>query len=324
MTKVNKKQLERMPKLNLKEILNMTDIYILTGLVVLCLQALIFFFVKKEIPWILYNNSIIIIGIIAIAYVDTHYTRGSFFRLARRLYLLPIIFILYAESQTFITLINPNLYDSVLAKWDLTLFGCYPTDVIHKIATPWLTEILQFCYMNYFVIFILIAVELHILHDDKLFTEFCHIIFFSFILMYGLYYIMPAIGPRFYLYDFAKLNTDIPGLYLTNFFRDIINTGGGIPKSGVPNPQDYIYRDCMPSGHTWITVICIYFVIKHRMKLAWYVVPIGVGLIISTVYMRYHYLVDVLTGITFAILCIWIEPMVSSFLRNRFKFKKDS
>jgi len=183
MTKENKKQLEKMPKLDLKEILNMTDIYILTGLILLCLQAIFFFFADKDIPRILYTNSMIIIGIIAIAYLDTHYTRGSFFRLARRLYLMPIIFVLYSETQTFIGLINPNLYDSILSKWDLVLFGCHPNDILLKIATPWLTEFLQFCYMNYFLIFVLIAVELHLWHNDKLFSEFCNYVFFSFILI---------------------------------------------------------------------------------------------------------------------------------------------
>ncbi len=321
MTKQNKKQIEKMPKLNLKEILNMTDIYILTGLVFMGLQAVYFFLSSVEIPRILYTNTMLFIGVIAISYLDTHYTRGSFFRLARRLYLLPLIFVLYSESQVFIKLVNPTLYDNVLARWDLAIFGCSPNEVLRKIATPWLTEFLQFCYMNYFLIFVMIAVELHIWHNDKLFSEFVDYVFFSFILMYVLYYIMPAIGPRFYLYDFAKLNAELPGVYFTNAFRDFINTGGGIPKGGVPNPQDYIYRDCMPSGHTWITVTSIYFVIKYRMKLAWYIVPIGSGLIVSTVYMGYHYLIDVVTGAVFAIACIFIEPKIAMFFKHKLKFK---
>jgi len=321
MTKVAKKQPDKMPKLNLKEILNMTDIYLLIGLTFMSLQAIYFFFSNPETQRVLYTNSMLIVGIIVLAYVDTHYTRGSFFRLARRLVLLPLIFVLYSEAQVFIKLINPILYDNVLANWDLALFGCQPNDVLYKIATPWLTEFLQFCYVNYFVIFVLIAVELHIWHNDKLFSEFVDYLFFSFVLTYVLYYILPAIGPRFYLYDFAKLNAELPGVYLTNFFRDFVNTGGGIPKGGVPNPQDYIYRDCMPSGHTWITVTCIYFVIKHRMKLAWYIVPIGIGLIFSTVYMRYHYLVDVLAGLVFSVSCIFIEPKIAMFFKHKLKFK---
>jgi membrane-associated phospholipid phosphatase len=321
MTKVTTKQSGKMPKLNLKEILNMTDVYIIAGLAIMGLQAIYFFFSNPETQQILYTNSMLVVAIIAIAYVDSHYTQSSFFRLARRVILLPLIFVLYSESQVFIKIINPVLYDSVLANWDLALFGCHPNDILYKLATPWLTEFLQFCYVNFFAIFLLIAIELHIWHKDDLFSEFVDLIFFSFVLMYLLYYIMPAIGPRFYLYDFAKLNTDLPGVYLTNVYRDFVNTGGGIPKGGVPNPQDYIYRDCMPSGHTWVTLICIYFVIKHRMKLAWYVVPIGIGLIFSTVYMRYHYLIDVLTGTFFAVVCIFIEPKIAMFFQNKLKFK---
>jgi membrane-associated phospholipid phosphatase len=47
---------------------------------------------------------------------------------------------------------------------------------------------------------------------------------------------------------------------------------------------------------------------RFKSKLRWLFWIIGGGLIFSTIYMRYHYGVDLLAGIFFAIFSLWFEP----------------
>jgi len=50
----------------------------------------------------------------------------------------------------------------------------------------------------------------------------------------------------------------------------------------------------------------------------------GISLIIATVYLRYHYVVDVLAGIILAFVALGLESWIYSFLRSRNLIKKVS
>ncbi len=77
------------------------------------------------------------------------------------------------------------------------------------------------------------------------------------------YFIWPGIGPRFTLHNFETINQDLPGLFLTNFLREIVNSGESIP-AGTSNPAEVVQRDIFPSGHTMITLIVMY--LSFRLK----------------------------------------------------------
>ena len=62
--------------------------------------------------------------------------------------------------------------------------------------------------------------------------------------------------------------------------------------------------DVFPSGHTMITTSVLIFAFRHDRKVFWFLLPVGVGLIFSTVYCRYHYAVDVLAGLALAFVSV--------------------
>jgi membrane-associated phospholipid phosphatase len=167
----------------------------------------------------------------------------------------------------------------------------------------------------------MLGVEFTVREDDKFF-EFARMLIFGFFVSYLLYFFMPAIGPRFTVHEFGSLNTELPGLWLTNTFRDMVNAGGGV-FPGTENPAEIINRDCMPSGHTMMTFITIVIAFQFKSKYKWFVLIIGSSLIFSTVYLRYHYVVDVIAGVFFALLTLWMEPRIEKFLRNKgfYKYK---
>ncbi len=130
---------------------------------------------------------------------------------------------------------------------------------------------------------------------------------------------MPAIGPRFTLYEFSELNAHIPGVFITDFLRDFINSGGGIPADSL-NPAMDVNRDCMPSGHTMMTLLNIILAFRFRSKLRYAFLIIGSGLIISTLYLRYHYGVDVIAGIGCALISLYLEPFIRSKIKVRYEY----
>jgi len=63
-------------------------------------------------------------------------------------------------------------------------------------------------------------------------------------------------------------------------------------------------RDCFPSGHTELTLLVLYYSRKLHRKTFWRFLPFGIGIIVSTVYLRYHYAIDVAAGALLALLVI--------------------
>ena len=86
------------------------------------------------------------------------------------------------------------------------------------------------------------------------------------------------------------------GSFITNFVRDTLNA------------LEHNKRDCMPSGHTQIVLIVLYLAYRYEKFLFYLLFPIIGTLIASTIYLRYHYVVDLLVGATLAIGCMVFGP----------------
>lgn len=304
------------------KILTISDAYVLAMLVIYALLCVIFWAELKTPAIYLTSYVLVSVAVIAFAYLSHKYQDSKSIKLARRIYYIPIVYFIYSNVHHFIPIVNPHDYDNVLIAWDYAIFGVHPTVWLDQFATPILTEYLQFCYMMFYIIPFVIGIEFTLRHQDEKFYEYVRMIVFGFFFSYLLYFFMPAIGPRFTLHDFSLLNQELPGLYLTNIFREMVNAGGGILPTTI-NPANIVNRDCMPSGHTMMTCLSIYLAFKFSSKFKWIVAIIGVSLIIGTVYLRYHYVVDLIAGTIFAAITLWIEPKFNSFLQKQ-GFQKQS
>lgn len=253
--------------------------------------------------------------------------------IVQKLFLVPVILLIYSQVQNYLRVINPNLYDSTLASWDYAIFGANPTEWLMIISNPILTEIMQISYFSYYLIPLVIGFELHNRQiaiengkyslnknypagDVNIFFNFAAILLFTYYISYLLYFLMPAIGPRFYIHNMDSIDTELSGLLLTQIMRDLINSGSTI-SAGLPPTPEYINRDCMPSGHTMITFLCIILAFKYASKYRWAILIVGTCLIISTVYLRYHYVVDVIAGIALVAIIFIIEPKLRVILEKK-------
>lgn len=174
--------------------------------------------------------------------------------------------------------------DALLIRIDRLLFGADPTVWLERIASPWLTEILQFAYAtNYFLPLILLV----LLYRDRRRIPFQFSVFLltaGYLLSYLGYFLIPAVGPRFTIPHGCELS----GVFLRETLCRLIYCMEACP------------RDCFPSGHTEIPLVTLYLAFRFRRHLFWIYLPIVVLLVSSTVYLRYHYVIDVLAGAALA------------------------
>jgi membrane-associated phospholipid phosphatase len=231
----------------------------------------------------------------------------------------PTVFFTFKELYFMIKpMHNGRDYDDVLIAADRWLFGVDPTHWLMQFASPWLTEILQIAYTLFYVLFLLIGFELYRRENKEAFHYFMFTCVYGFYLSYIGYFFLPAGGPRFTLHDFSALNTDLPGLFLTPYLRWFVNFGGSVPM-GVSNEAAIAgtQRDVFPSGHTMMTLVLMYLSMRFRIRLRWFIVVTGSLLILATVYERYHYVVDLIGGSAFMVICVLTAPPLFRFAKDR-------
>lgn len=289
------------------------DVYTVVLMAIYSTLALAFYPYVSNAAAIILQNVLIATTIAALVLLTT-LTSAPLFVLLRMFYIIPVIYIMYGQVHALVPAVHPRDYDDVLIAADRAFTGGIdPTVWMAQFAMPAITEYLQICYFLFYVLPIMQAIELYRRSDMDRLTEFARAMTFCYFVSYLAYFAMPAIGPRFTLHDFHRTDQELPGLFLTGWLRDIVNAGGGVAL-GTSNPEQIVNRDCMPSGHTMLTLVNIIMAFRNRSRLRWGFLVIGGSLVVATVYLRYHYVVDLVVGAIFAVAFLAAEPSCNRFL----------
>ncbi|MGE3801649.1 MAG: phosphatase PAP2 family protein [Candidatus Kapaibacterium sp.] len=259
----------------------------------------------------------ILVGVTIIACCVWYDQTGSRIALLfRSFYILPVGYMMYSQIHNYIPLVNPGNFDATLAAWDHAIFGVNPTEWIYRFAHPILTEYFQIWYNFFQLLLVVPAVSLYRQNRMPAFRLYAMTLLFAFYLSYLCYFAMPAIGPRFEVHDFHSIDRELPGLVLTEPFRDLINAGNNIQPE-MDDPYEFVNRDCMPSGHTLLSILGILMAWRLRTRWRWLMTIGGVSIVISTVYLRYHYVVDLMAGLTLAIIIFLLHEKLAEWWTRR-------
>jgi membrane-associated phospholipid phosphatase len=188
--------------------------------------------------------------------------------------------------------VNPNIIDDQLIDLDYWLFGLHPSVWFQSIMHPFFTEIFEWSYLSYYFLPLVVPFALFLAKKTNRISEYLTIVLTAFYLSYFGYLFFPAYGPRFFL---AHLHTEpLQGIWLAEAIQYTLNN------------MEKIQLDAFPSGHATIIFILMYYSWKHVRRLFWGILPICVALVISTVYLRLHYVVDIVAGLILTVMVIWV------------------
>jgi len=291
------------------------DVVVIAFYIILSVIHIIYYYrIESWLIWILVNLIIIVISF-TLAYMESKYN-NEFWNAIHYWYIVPVVLITFKELYFMIKPIRIYDHDNMFILIDRWIFGTDPTHLLWKISTPVLTEILQIIYGMFYLLPILLGLFLlrkkrYVAMDFSVF-----ILVYGFYLSYLGYFIWPGIGPRFTLHNFNTINQDLPGLFLTNFLRELVNSAESIP-AGTPNPAAMVQRDIFPSGHTMITLIVMYLSVRLKSRSKYFFVPIGTLLIFATVYLWYHYVIDLIGGLLFMIFALWSGRYIFNWWRRK-------
>jgi len=208
-------------------------------------------------------------------------------------YVIACVVVIFDGLGPLIRAVNPVDKDVHLIAFDRWLTGTYPTVALERFATPLLSDVLTVFYSLYY--FHPIVLGTLVLLDDRArppasrdFSRYAFTMVFVFFVSYVGYFLVPAVGPRF-----------------------TVTHAGPLPRGTVSQTIDRTLdwlesnkRDCFPSGHTMVVVAVLLEAARRSKKTFWIFLPFAVGLVMATVYCRYHYVADVLAGFTLAFVAV--------------------
>ena len=243
-------------------------------------------------PSLLQTNLVMFALWLLVVWTGEKRGKGLFWFL-RNWYLCAGFPILFTELQHIIHRVRPTDLDPLLVRMDYFLFGCHPTVWLERFIHPWLTTVLQVCYISYFFLVLPLGGYLWVRkrEDFQPYVTTVSLMFFSTLLGYLL---VPALGPR---YELASLQTvPLEGIGFVQALMHWVNTTEGV------------CRDCFPSGHVAMaTLVCIFSYRLCRPLFPFYMI-VCTGLFMGTVYLRYHYVVDLPAGLLLGVFCAGAGP----------------
>jgi membrane-associated phospholipid phosphatase len=216
---------------------------------------------------------------------------GTNLRWRVRLLFYPVAMnVCFAAMATAVPAFHPGTADDLLRGIDDALLGTTPAVALEPLVCRPLTEAMSLCYLLFFPN-LAFAILYYLCGDLALLKRF----FAGLFTLYGIgflgYTLLPAKGP--FLARAADFHAPLEGWILTRWNAELVAFG----SNGV---------DVFPSLHCAISSYILLFDRRHKpWRFRIYAVPC-VGLWISTVYLRYHYAIDLAAGFALAAFCLWI------------------
>lgn len=209
---------------------------------------------------------------------------------------------IYTNLHDTIHFVNPHDIHRYLIAADQWLFGVQPSVWAERFIHPALTEIFSFCYMIFFLFAPVVALTLYLMDKKSQFRETLVSVILCFYTGYILYVIFPAAPPRIMLKHLYTLHFD--GTPIADVTLRMVNL---LPSDS---------RAAFPSLHAAVTLLSLLFAFKYVRKLFWVMLPFCTGLILSTIYLRHHYVVDLLAGFVLGILAFVFGPRIDAWWRS--------
>lgn len=213
---------------------------------------------------------------------------------------LPIYFfcaVAFGNLQGFIHRLSPTDRDRELATMDRVLFlGHDPLKLLEPLVTGPRVHFFVQVYIS--MLFLPFTVMVIFLLQGKLpaFRDTIVSLVLSLVIGYPGYLIMPAIGPQYVLrHEYVRPIFDVAGML----------------RYGT----DHLTRDCFPSLHTGVSIVAL--ILMWRYGANWlYRIVFAVwclAIVFSTMYLRIHYVTDVVAGVVLAVVATYLGPRLNSW-----------
>jgi len=207
----------------------------------------------------------------------------------------------YFFLKHVLPLVNTKTLDQRLYQLDLAVFHYEPAMAWDRFVTPVTTEWFSFFYFGYFLLMAVHVVPLLFFGRRKqIVGEFTFAILLLFSIGHTLYMVVPGYGPYRAMAD--SFQHSFPQGPWHALVMNAVHSGGA-------------QMDIFPSLHTGAPTVLALFSYRNRKSMpfryTWPVVAFcTVNIIIATMFLRWHYLIDVVVGFSLAVGVVFLSRPV--------------
>ena len=275
-----------------------TIIYILISAIYICIGSSK---LENETSHFIIRLAILFL-IFFLSFINNKYD-NEILKFVRNFYPILLLSYFYGETAYMNNIIFNNL-DPYIAHLEQLVFGCQVSIEFSKhFPQKCFNELMNFGYFSYYFLTFIVCFVAYITNRAKSF-KIIFIIAASFYIYYIIFSLFPVVGPQFH---FKGSLATIPNAY---FFRDAVKF---VQKIGeVPT-------GAFPSSHVGMALIFLYLSFKFLRKLFYYILPVIIILCFATVYIKAHYLVDVIAGIISSPIILYLSLMAYDKLKKNQK-----
>jgi hypothetical protein len=213
----------------------------------------------------------------------------------------------FFQLREILPAVSPWSVDDRIYAFDMRVFGVEPSAWLDRFVSPFSTEWFAFFYFLYFLILTVHVLPMLMQRDEVLLSRFALGILLLFMTAHLVYMVVPGWGPYWYLK--GTFDHQLEGGLFWRLVRETVDAGGA-------------QKDIFPSLHTAAPTFLAIFSARHRKLLpfryTWPLVAfLATQIILATMFLRWHYLVDVLAGLVLATIASLLGQGIADWERTR-------
>jgi membrane-associated phospholipid phosphatase len=195
----------------------------------------------------------------------------------------PHLFFLFCfeELGALVHLVSPRWQDAKLIAFDHWLTGVHPAIWLEQFATTGRNEFMQFAYLTYFVYLLVLGGILYYRED---WHGYWSVMTYSAV-AYAIGYLIAIFFP-----------VESPWFAMAGSWHGPLHGGPFTAAINFIEHYGRVRGAAFPSEHVAGSFAALWGAWRHRRWLFWVMLPLVLGMCVSTVWGRYHYVVDIFGG----------------------------
>jgi membrane-associated phospholipid phosphatase len=215
---------------------------------------------------------------------------ASFLRIAYPVAITPLF---YMELATLNQLLFPGYFDPAVQAWEEAMFGVQLSVAASDwIPNRWFSEALHFGYVSYYLVVPAALIGAWRAAGKEGLERVAFTTALGFFLCYLCFAVFPVAGPR---YDFAKITGPPSEGVIFGIVHSILESGS---SKGTAFPSSHVAATCS----AWLAAGAV------SRRTLWILAPFAVSLTLGTVYGRFHYGIDMVAGLAWALTAFLAAP----------------
>ena len=210
-------------------------------------------------------------------------------------YALATILLFYWGVKPLTQMVFQGMFDDRIVRWENRLFKGQPSTYLSaRFPSVALSEYLHLCYLSYYFIPVFLPTMLYFRGKGEAFFETLFAELFTFNLCLIWYIFFPVAGPRYISEKIDESLSSRPLCRLTHAILSRASTKGA----------------AFPSSHSALAIVVLLCGARYDLVSFVILFPFCTGLVVGTVYGRFHYALDAVAGVLLGVLTFGLYPIV--------------